>query len=154
MSNRLAFVVLMFLTIVIIGVLAFSQGLVPVLIGDTADQKITSLFVPLTGILGTVVGFLMVLDARVAEGKISEVNLLDLITLPEFYPAWLSVGVGAANIFGVQVISQDTQSLVVSVFTTFTAILLYSFANRAPRDPLTVAQKVQAASAQKVQRRE
>lgn len=143
MSNRLLFVVLAFLIILATGLAAYSQGLRPVISGDTADQKVTSLFVPLVGILGTALAFLRVLDARVAEGKITPGSAFDLFSLPEFFPTLVTIFIGAASIFGVHVLAPETQSLIVSFFTTLTAILLYSFANRAPRDPDTVAQKVQ-----------
>ncbi len=143
MSNRLSFVLLTLLIFVIIGALAYSQGLTPVIVGDTPDEKVTSLFIPLLGVLGTVLSFLRVLDARVAEGKIEAGSVVDMVSLAEFYPATISVLIGAASMFGAQIISPDTQALVVSVFTMLTSILLYSFANRAPGDPVPVAQKVQ-----------
>lgn len=143
MSQRLAFTLFIFVVFVVVSIMAFAQGHTLIVNGDTLNDQILSLIVPFTAIMTTVWMFLKVLDARVASGELQPGDIISLLGMSEFWVSFFSVLAGVLQLWGYEFINPDTQAALVSAALIFSTILLHSFAERAPKDPLPTAQKVQ-----------
>ncbi len=124
-----------------LGAIAFYNGYrLPSLRNVTVDE-IMSFFLPLTGVIFILNQFYDVIDAKVADGSLVAGDWLALFRLPSWYAAVVACAAGIYQFFGGQLVSADTQVLIVNLLQAFVFLLLRSFSDRLPVQKLTVVQK-------------
>ena len=122
-----------------LGTMAFYNGFrLPSFRSVTVDE-ILSFFLPLTGVVFILNQFYSFLDAQISDGNLESRDWFALFKMPTWYATVVACSAGMYQFFGGQIISADTQTLIVNLLQAFIYLLLRSFTDRLP-DPV-VAQK-------------
>jgi hypothetical protein len=112
----------------------------PSLRNITVDELLT-FFLPLTGVVFILNSFYDVLDSKVLDGSLEAGDWLALFRMPSWYSTVVACAAGCYQFFGGQLISADTQVMIVALLQSFVYLLLRSFSNRLPSEQVTVSQK-------------
>jgi hypothetical protein len=146
MSQRLFSFLTMIVLFVLVGVYAAANGLIDFHIGDLFGADFVTTLTPFIFVLTTLSTFFDVIDSKVADGTLPAGDIGRLIQMSEFYVAMVTILSGALQIFGLRVLDEETQTLIVNAALLAVTLLFRSFTDRTPTQRLTVAQKVERTS--------
>ena len=136
MSQRLFFAILIAVLFVVIGTAAWTQGNSVFIDTANLNAALISIIAPVILIVSTVNQFFNVVDARVADGKLQPGDIVALFTMSEFYVALVAAASGLLQVFSFELLSPDTQAVLVNGLLALATVVLRSLSNRAPTDPL------------------
>ena len=151
MSQRLFYFLALLVGVVAVAGLAFLQGHQLVITGETLNEQLLSVIAPLAILAVMVNNFFDVIDARVASGQLKAGDIAGLFTLNEFYVTTVAVIAGLLQAFGFTALAPDTQMAIVNLALIFATLVMRSFVNRAPTDPIPTAVRIEARAAATLQ---
>lgn len=142
-SQRLFFVILVALSFGLVGTFAFTSGHPLLIEGADLNSRLTSVVTPFLAILAVVMSFLKVVNARVASGLLPAGDIIGMASLSEFWVSVIAIISGELQIFGFEVLTPETQTLVVNIGMGLIFTLLSALSDRAPADPIPTEQRAQ-----------
>ena len=149
MSQRLLSTLLVVIMFAVGGLVAFAQNTLPPLSDISAN--LLTFVAPAIGVFYVLNKWLDTIDSKVADGSMKPGEIKPLLTMPEFWTAMVACLAGIFQTYGFKLLDADTQTFLVDSFLVVVSVLLRSFTERTPSQPITQSQLVLVQKAQAVE---